>query len=410
MDWTVVSGITGGMKRYKEAYKAGRMDLVAAEEKQIEQGFKMLESGTNVQAARQTMGLRESEEQRTEQMFPGKLAQQGATLAATEEGTRATAAGAAINEQQFSLVEQARQEELKTRSMVEDYLKSKGYSITSPLAMKMIDEAMVSGEGIDEKIIRAEKGFSKIKIAREIKEEVSKGVAADVAVETGEAQLGFGAERKEVVGAELAAGKEMPGVELTMKKSQALESGSRTDLMKKQIEGLSQQIEIGNLMKDVNKRYVESQINANNLKAEASEANKIDIGNARHAIYQSLVEAGKMDTGEAMTLAGSLPPPTTLITQIKFALDSKYRLNDVDINEMGAMMAKSGFEGAKKPTNDAELVKARTAMSEEFDKQIALLKYQLNLWGIDYSEPYDIEQATKPTDLDNEVNSIFGGE
>ena len=85
MDWTVVSGITGGMKRYKEAYKAGRMDLVAAEEKQIEQGFKILESGTNVQATRQTMGFRETEEQRTAQMFGPKLGQAKQDLKTSEQ-------------------------------------------------------------------------------------------------------------------------------------------------------------------------------------------------------------------------------------------------------------------------------------------------------------------------------------
>ena len=189
MDWTVVSGITGGMKRYKEAYKAGRMDLVAAEEKQIEQGFKILESGTNVQSMRQTMGFRETEEQRTAQMFGPKIRQAEANIPLTEAQARLAGATATQTEQQTSYTEQAERERLEVRGIVEDYFKGLGHNITHPLAKRIINEALASEEGTQDIIARIDKGLSGIQAITAVKETEAKGTIADVQKATGEETL-----------------------------------------------------------------------------------------------------------------------------------------------------------------------------------------------------------------------------
>ena len=176
MDWTVVSGITGGMKRYKEAYKAGRMDLVAAEEKQIEQGFKILESGTNVQSARQTMGLRESEEQRRQTLFPTVQRQAVATAEATETGTANIKQGMGFEQEDRDI----EKENLASSAKI---LKDKyGIDVSNSAQMDQIVSVLSGTETVES--VQARRG---IKLPE--KKAEAEGVAADVAVETGKETL-----------------------------------------------------------------------------------------------------------------------------------------------------------------------------------------------------------------------------
>lgn len=376
MDWGAANAAMKAVRGYQDAFKQGRMDLVEKQKQLYESAMQTLQTGTNIQQMRQTMGISGKQQQMAEEMFPLRKEQAEVTIASTKAGTEATKVGT-TGEQQKIMAEAEDRKMAKQRfDAVRSLAQKFKFSIDDPIVAKYMADIAVNTTSINEAI-----------------EQFNQDVIKE-RVETEKAKLGAEKATSEVASREMGIRKQIS--ETTIEG--AIEGGLKADIMKPDIEqkrmdlssAYIRQIDNAISMDEYFKIAKKNEMEANAIyaKAKAQEAlskeekDKMEEYKARQILQKSLEDAG-IEKDRARLKAITIELPDKLKQNIKDAEKQKQLASEND--QAGIRGSIQIMKARGVIPKDATTVQIdKTMIIEAMDTLIAEWKSDLLLWGPEY--------------------------
>lgn len=389
-DWTLARDMTKVYPEYVAAKRAGNAELAQRRRQSMLDMYNQFQNLQGMQAKRQEMVQSAAQEARTTEAWPYKMT-----------GIREEAKQAPMITQQTDITTKNLQDE-------RDRLLSENEAMKAQLAKTGQTPAML---GAGAKIAATEQATETAKLGTEEAQQMryqsvprakaeAAGTEAQLATEVGQSQLGLAPERREAVKTELINAPQLSDISVTQAQGQAMLTGAQRDVALANANAIRQQIDINDYMKEVNKQLAEAKAKSLNAKTATTKLKE----QGRLAVIQALIDSG-VDEQLALRQVAEMPTPLQCQQQIKFSLDSKNKISDMGDDQIADIIRSFGKEpqATKRPDLAKELM-------VEYDKQIALYKWYLQLWGINYEQPYTTEKATTVNpNLQDEFNRIMGG-